>query len=122
MLKGWLICVICDSSFFIPSYTNFTRYDCLHIEHVYPVFCARLIIFFGIVELRHYYIYTFLHIQTLHNDCLHIEDVHRRCRSRAEFDLVYLLIYLLVVNVFHRGTDRPPRVAIGHQGSVPEFL
>ena len=30
----------------IPSCTNFVRYDCSHIEHVHPIFCARLI-FFG---------------------------------------------------------------------------
>ena len=31
---------------------------------------------------------SFLYIQTLHNDCSPIEDVHRRRRSRAEFGLV----------------------------------
>ena len=31
---------------------------------------------------------SFLYIQTLHNDCSHIEDVQRRGRSRAEFGLV----------------------------------
>ena len=31
---------------------------------------------------------SFLYIQTLHNDCSHFEDVHRRRRSRAEFGLV----------------------------------
>ena len=34
----------------------------------------------------------FLNIQTLHNDCSPIEDVHRRRRSRAEFGLVLLII------------------------------
>ena len=34
----------------------------------------------------------FLYIQTLHNDCSPIEDVHRRRRSRAEFGLVLLII------------------------------
>ena len=29
-----------------------------------------------------------LYSQTSHNDCSHIEDVHRRRRSRAEFGLV----------------------------------
>ena len=64
---------------------------------------------FEIVELTHYNFYTtfgsgayivlfvcnllskqisFLYIQTLHNDCSHIEDVHRRRRSRSEFGIV----------------------------------
>ena len=36
---------------------------------------------------------SFIYIQTLHNDCSHIEDVHRRCRSRAEFGLVNVRVY-----------------------------
>ena len=32
---------------------------------------------------------SFLYIQTLHNDCSPIEDVHRRRRCRAEFGLVF---------------------------------
>ena len=62
---------------------------------------------FGIVELRHYYVYTTFGVLTLficmqsanqtdsiplyshfHNACSPIEDVHRRRRSRAEFGLV----------------------------------
>ena len=34
---------------------------------------------------------SFLYIGTLHDDCSHIEDVHRGCRSRAEFGLVLIL-------------------------------
>ena len=36
----------------------------------------------------------------MHNDYSHIK-VHRRHRSRAQLDLVYSFIYLLVTNVFH---------------------
>ena len=71
------------------------------------LFCAHLIIFFGLLnfdiisstpplECLHYLFVcnlqfkqiSFLYVQTLHNDCSHIEDVHRLRRSRAEFDLV----------------------------------
>ena len=38
---------------------------------------------------------SFLYIQTLHNDCSHFEDVHRRRRSRAEFGLVTLSIHIM---------------------------
>ena len=73
---------------------------------------------FGIIELRHYYVYTtfgvltsficvqsaiqtdsFPFIQTLHNDCSPIEDVHRRRRSRAEFDLVNKVLWSWDVNI-----------------------
>ena len=33
-------------------------------------------------------------IETLHNDCSHIKDVHRRRRSRAEFGLVVVIIII----------------------------
>ena len=44
-------------------------------------------------------IQTDFYIQTLHNDCSHIEDVHRRCRSRADFGLV-LIRLSRVVEIF----------------------
>ena len=69
--------------------------DCSHIEDVHLLFCAHFIIFFSFlrgVELRHlavrnilgvpslYNLYfqkfLFLFIQTLPNNCSHIEDVH----------------------------------------------
>ena len=70
--------------------------DCLHIEDVPLQFCAHLINIFSIlmgVELRHIFhlkmhrgclvcvicnllTVLFLYIQTLHNDCSHIEGVH----------------------------------------------
>ena len=34
---------------------------------------------------------------TLHIDCSRIEDVHRRCRSKAEFDLVQFVKSLLTI-------------------------
>ena len=65
--------------------------------------CTFDIIFWS-VQLTHYYVYTIfgvpqlsnvcnwqfkkislLYIQTLHNDCSHIEDVYGQRRSRAEF-------------------------------------
>ena len=71
---------------------------------MHPIFCAHLIIFLGVVildmtttaltlcnlcvicmKLKQI---SFLYIQTLHNDCSHIEVVHRLHRSRAEFGLV----------------------------------
>ena len=70
-------------------------YDCSHIEHCAPYILCTFDNIFGIVELRHYYVYTtfgvltllivcnlpfkpisFLYIQTLYNDCSPIEDVH----------------------------------------------
>ena len=83
------------------------------IDHTLNM-CAPYILFtfdniFGIVELGHYYVYTTfgvltqficvlsviqtdfvpLYIQTLHNDCSHIDDVHWRRRSKTEFDIGY---------------------------------
>ena len=40
---------------------------------------------------------SFLYIQTLHNDCSHIEDVPQRCRSRAEFGLVVPKTFKFVI-------------------------
>ena len=42
-----------------------------------------------------YFQFSFLYIQTLHNGCSDIEDVHWQRRSRAEFGLVifYLTVY-----------------------------
>ena len=45
-------------AFFIPSYSNFVRYNYSQIEHVRPIFCAHLIIFLGVLTLKHYHIYT----------------------------------------------------------------
>ena len=56
-LKGCLVCVICNSYSFHSFIFKFVRYDCSHIEHVYPIFCAHLVIFWS-VELRQYYVYT----------------------------------------------------------------
>ena len=69
--------------------------DCSHIEDVHLLFCARFIILFTFltgVELRRFFLprclgvpslcnlylkqYSLLYIQTLHDDCSHIEDVH----------------------------------------------
>ena len=69
--------------------------------------CAHLIIFLGVLNLDiitstppfeclHCVICVlsvtatvfFLLFLTLHNDCSHIEDVHREHRSRADFGLV----------------------------------
>ena len=80
-----------------------------HTEHVHPIFCAHLIIFLGVLNLDiitstppleclhclfvcnlQFKQISFLYIQTLYNDCSHIEDVHQRCRSRTEFGLVQM--------------------------------
>ena len=72
-----------------------------------PVFCAPLIIFLALLNLDiitstppleclhclfvcnlQFKPIPFLYIQTLHNDCSPIEDVHRGRRSRAESGLV----------------------------------
>ena len=69
--------------------------DCLHIEDVHLLFCARFNFFLTFltgVELRRFFLprslgvpslcnlylqqYSILYIQTLHDDCSHIEDVH----------------------------------------------
>ena len=51
---------------FVPSYSNLTCYDCSHIEHVCTLYfvCTSDNIF-GIVELRHYYVYTNFGVFTL---------------------------------------------------------
>ena len=62
---------------------------------MHPIFCAHLIIFLGLLNLdviRSTPPLECLHC--LHNDCSHIEDVHRRHRSRAEFGLVSIAIIL----------------------------
>ena len=75
---------------------------------MHPIFCAHLIIFLGLLNLDiitstppleclhclfvcnlQFILISFFHIQTLHNDCSTIEDVHRRGRSRVEFGLVF---------------------------------
>ena len=69
--------------------------DCSHIEDMHLPFSAHLINMFAFltgVELRQFLLpsclgvlslcnlklqqFSFLYIQTLHNDCSHIEDVH----------------------------------------------
>ena len=112
MLTGCLFCVICDSSSFIPSYSNLICYDCSHIKHVCnlnllyklctfeniygkllnlhvikstpPLECLHCLFVCNLLFKQ----ISFRYIQTLHNDCSHIEDVHRRRRSKADFGLV----------------------------------
>ena len=55
---------ITQSPVFIPSYSNFVRYDCLHIEHVYTIFCSYLIIFLGVLNLD-------ISMSTSPFECLH---------------------------------------------------
>ena len=76
-------------------YNQTLHNDCSHIEDVHLLFCAHLvniISYFVGVELRHFFHpkcvevsglfvqsvsqFSFLYIQTLHNECSHIEDVH----------------------------------------------
>ena len=85
-----------------------------------PIFCAHLIIFLGLLNLDiitstspleclhclfvcnlQFKPIPFLYIQTLHNDCSPIEDVHRRRRSRAEFGLVLLIIIQYLKRVYN---------------------
>ena len=95
MLRWCLVRVICNSNsvyfFFFQTLHN----DTSHIEDVHLLFCAHLIsifLFLTDVELKHLSIqncllvsgscnlllqqFSFFCIQTLHNDCSHIEDVH----------------------------------------------
>ena len=47
MLMGCLVCLICNlSSFHKVLYIQTFYYDCSHIEHIHPIFCAHLIIYF----------------------------------------------------------------------------
>ena len=75
---------------FLPSNSNFVRFECSQIEHVHPIFCAHLIIFLGGLNLD--IIMSTQPLECLHClfgcDCSHIEDVHLQHRSRAEFGLV----------------------------------
>ena len=117
MLKGCRVCVICDSSSFHSLIFKLNTL-CLFINMIAHTLnmCAPYILctfdnIFGILNLDiimstppleclHYLclcnlqfkLIPFLYIQTLHNDCSPIEDVHRRRRSRAEFGLVPLKI------------------------------
>ena len=61
--------------------------ECLHCSFVCNLYLKQILI---------------LYIQTLHNDCSHIEDVHRRRRSRAEFGLVSLIV--LGLDFFQKGS------------------
>ena len=57
MLRECLICVICNFLIFPFLYNQTLHNECSHIEDVYLLFCAHLIIFyyvFGRVELRHF--------------------------------------------------------------------
>ena len=95
MLRGCLVCVICKSNS-IRSYILKLCIMIVHIEVLHLPVWAHLINIFQFltgVELRHFFLpkclgapsvcnlelqkYSFLYIQTLHNDCSHIEDVHR---------------------------------------------
>ena len=51
--------------------------ECLHCSFVCNLYLKQILI---------------LYIQTLHNDCSHIEDVHWRRRSRAEIGLASLKV------------------------------
>ena len=72
---------VCDSSSFhsfifkLNTLWLITHWTCVH-----PIFFAHLIIFLELLNLDI--------ITSTSNDCSHIEDVHRRRRSRAEFGLV----------------------------------
>ena len=89
---------------FILSYSNLIRYDCSHIVHVCILYFVHiLIIVWGLLNLDiitstppleclHCYLCVICNsnrFHSLHNDCSHIGDVHRRRRSRAEFGLVF---------------------------------
>ena len=85
------------------------------------LFCAHLIILWGLLNLEiikstppmeclhrsfvcNLYLkqILILYIQTLHNDCSHIEDVHQQRRFRAEFGLVSLIV--LGLEFFQKGS------------------
>ena len=105
MLRGCLVCVICNSSSFhsfvfklsILIHTlNMCTFDNifwsfeLRMYYVYTTFGVLTLCNLCVICIHHKQI-SFLYIQTLHNDCSHIEDVHRGHRSRAEFGLVILM-------------------------------
>ena len=55
MLRWCLVCVICNSTLFIPLYTNFAKWLFTHRKCA-PYFCTHLIyiiLFLRAVELRH---------------------------------------------------------------------
>ena len=62
-------------------YIQTLHYDCSHIQHVHPIFCADLIIYFSVLNLD----------KKIITSTPPLDDVHR---SRAEFGLVYLLLLL----------------------------
>ena len=112
MLRGCLVCVICNSS----SFHSFIFKLCIMIVHTLNMYTLYLCTFDNIflsVKLRNCYItYCRLHCViwvysdfipvylTLHIDCSHIDDLHWRRRSRAEFGLVYLSLHLLPFFVY----------------------
>ena len=90
MRRGFQVCVICNHSFILKL--------CIIIVHTlkmctpYFVNISYIFTFFTGVELRHFFIrhawgvsglcnmllqqFSLLYIQSLHNDCSYIEDVH----------------------------------------------
>ena len=57
MLRGCLVCVICNSKNFLFFFIQTSHNDCSHIEDVHLLYCAHFIIFFSFlmgVEHRHF--------------------------------------------------------------------
>ena len=105
MLSWCLVSVICNSSNFHSFIFNLSIMIVHTFEDVHHIFYAHLLIYFGVLNLDNITstppleclielcaicnsnrFHSF--IRTLHNDCSHIENVHRRRMSRAEFGLV----------------------------------
>ena len=94
MSAPYILCTF-DNMFWIVELKTLLRL--YHLLSVYIVYLYKQI--------------SFLYIQTLHNDCSHIEDVHRRSRSRAEFGLVFFnFCYVLLFIYTHKFATHPRNV------------
>ena len=74
---------------FIPSYSNFIHYDCSHIEHVHPVFCAHLIVFLGVLNLD-------IITSTPPLECLHFFYLCVICNSFRFHSSIFKLCIIIV--------------------------
>ena len=109
MLSGCLVCVICNSNS-IQTLHNY----CLHIEDLYFPFCAHLMDifsnFWGVFHIdifpsempskcnQELQEYSSFYIQTLHNSCSHIEDVH--LLFYAHFTNIFFIFGVLNLDFF----------------------
>ena len=118
--------VYVETPYFLDTFTSWSAFSfntlwlLTHWTCVYPIFCAHLIICLGLLNFDivtssppleclnclfvcdwQFKQTAFLCIQTLHNDCAHIEDVNQRRRSRAEFGLIFLFFNFCYFLLFY---------------------